>query len=168
MALFPEMYSAMYCIKKLPLAYESTTSRLEEELRLWREQMPPELSDPSHESQETRVSALYLKYWDLEFRLFLHHRTVCSSTDPQVMTSNEARSLEAATNMLLVARQLQYWKSLDVSWVAVTVCLAAMFATLFVQNRRAQQVTPTDMDKLRSGMELWLDILGDVGIALRE
>lgn len=168
MALFPEMYSTIYSIKLPHQAYEGTVRRLEEELRQWRESIPPEISDPSLALQEDRVFALYLKYWDLEFQLLLHHPALCRSTDPQEIARNESKCLEAGAKMLDVVSQLRDWKSLDMPWIAITVYLAAIFTTLFVQNRRAEQITPSDMAKLRADMELWLDILGDIGITLRE
>ncbi|KAF2093612.1 hypothetical protein NA57DRAFT_20991, partial [Rhizodiscina lignyota] len=162
-ALLSQMYSSIYAVRRDPLAHEQTVRRLEELLHQWRNDIPHEISDPSRCKDENRVFALYVQYWDAEFQLLLHHPAICLSTNPEFVTQNSNICLMAATKMLQVVEQLQQFNSLDLPWINVTVYLAAIFTTLFVQSQRQEPITLIEMEKLRRDMAIWLDVMGEIG-----
>lgn len=161
--LFSQMYSTIYAVRQPPQSYEAAVRKLEQGLRQWRAELPPELSDRSRVLPEDRIFACYLDCWDGEMDLLLHHPAVCRSTNPEFVFQNLTVCLEASSRMLRNAYELKKFKCLDVPWINCTVYIAAIFTTLFVQSQRKDELTSTDMIKLRGDMDMWLEIMEEFG-----
>lgn len=162
-AILSQMYSSIYAVRRDPAMHEATVRRLEELLHQWRSEIPPELSDPAHCEAEEKIYALYVSFWDAEFQLLLHHPAICLSSNMEFVTQNSNICLMAATKMLQVVEQLNKYNSLDPPWINLTVYLAAIFTTLFVQSQRQEPLSLIEMEKLRRDMAIWLDIMGELG-----
>jgi hypothetical protein len=52
-------------------------------------------------------------------------------------------------------------KSLDIPWINTVVYIAAMFTSLFISSMRKDQLSPVDMDKLKTDMTTWVNVLGE-------
>jgi hypothetical protein len=158
-----ELYRSVYAVRQSPRGYEDALRRLEAGIRHWKEEIPSELSDPSHAAQEDYIFALYLEFWELEFQLSLYHPAVCRSTDLQFINSNLDKCLAVAQKMLHNCNEMRKIKSLDIPWINTVVYIAAIFTTLFAWNQRSSQMTSADMTKLQSDMSRWIDVMGDCG-----
>jgi hypothetical protein len=74
--------------------------------------------------------------------------------------------VETSRQMLVVVRQLQKFKSLDTTWYNSAVYVMAITTTLFAQWDKRNEISAADLAALREEMDIWLDIMGDVGSLL--
>ena len=166
-AVFLQLYSTIYTVRGLsPSEYERRVRELEKEIACWRENIPVELREKSQTAEEDRISALYTQLWDLEFQLALHHPAVCRSNNVTFIESNLNKCLETTTNTLRIVAELWKYRSLDYTWLNCTTYLAAIFTTLYIHSQRKDQITSSDVTKLQAEMDLWLKIMGDMGVTL--
>src|SRR6195952_1236151 len=163
LALVGQIYSSIYTVRGHPESYEANVIRLEDELRVWRAGIPPELSDPNLAVEETKIFALYLQVWDLECQFILRHPVIYRLHNQQYDIQNLKSSLDISSRYLALVSQLCDQKCLDCPWINVTVFLAVIFTTLFVQDMRKQEITTMELQTLRSDMLEWTKILGEAG-----
>jgi hypothetical protein len=163
LALFGQIYSSIYAVRGHPQSYEANVTRLEDELRAWRASIPAEIADPATAVEEMKIFALYLKVWDLEFQFVLRHPVVYRLHNPQYDALNLQSSLDISSKYLALVNQLCDLKCLDCPWINVTVFLAVIFTTLFVQDQRQHDITPAELKNLRDDMDVWTKIMGQAG-----
>lgn len=157
-------YITIYSIRSAPAAYEVNVRQLEEDLLAFQRQIPPELSGGPQTTEEDRMCALYLQLAIAECELLLHHPSLCRSSSARVMSNNLEVCLAASSKFLNAAVQLKQLKSLDTTWYYATDFLAAIFTTLFAfTTEKKDQVSSSDLARLRVDMNSWLDVLGEVG-----
>ncbi|RDL32971.1 Uncharacterized protein BP5553_08410 [Venustampulla echinocandica] len=166
--LFVEMYSTIYAIRRQPEKYISTVNLLEAKLRAWKDSFPPELvrGESGQDEQEGRVFALYAQAWAYEFRLLLRHPSISMTDDAQFNAESMRICVESSRGLLGVVRQLQKLKSLDTTWGNCAVYVMAITTVLFAQWPKRTQISPADLLALREEMDMWLDIMGDIGALL--
>lgn len=160
-----QVYSSIYSIKSTG-QYEKNVKNLEKELDAFQESIPKELRGGRETTDEDRVSALYLDLSVAECQLLMHHPSLCRSSSPEVMSSNLDTCIQWSGKMRDCAVQLKALKSLDTTWYYSTDFLAAIFTTLFASTERRDQMTSTDLQRLRGEMDEWLDVMGEVGSLL--
>ena len=158
-----ELYRTVYSLRPAPGAYEDSVRRLEDGIKRWKDEIPPELADPARASSENFIYALYLETWEQEYQLLLHHPAVCRSTNPDFINANLDKCLVATQKMLHNCNEMRKIRSLDMPWVTLVVYIAAIFTTLFIYYQRRDQMTSTDMTKLQQDMNTWLEILDEYG-----
>jgi hypothetical protein len=163
--LYIEMYSTIYAVRRLPDNYVSEVNALEAKLRIWKEGIPSELvnGDAGENEQEGRCFALYSQVWALEFRLLLRHPSVSLTNDAAFNAESMRACVESSRQMLGVVRQLQKFKSLDTTWYNTAVYVMAITTTLFAQWDKRNEISAADLAALRQEMDIWLDIMTDVG-----
>lgn len=168
LVLFLRMYSTIYAVRRSPETYIETINELEGRLREWRESLPSELVRGSlgSNAQETRVFALYVESWALEFRMLLRHPAVSLTLDANFNAESMRICLESSRQMLSVVKQLQAFKSLDTTWHHSAVFVMAITTTLFAQWEKRNETSAADLAALRVEMDEWLDIMGDTGALL--
>ena len=158
-----KLYGTLYTVNPSSRDYDETLKRLEDGVRQWKDDLPQELKDPARASQDDYIFALYLEYWDQEYRLLLHHPAVCRSKDPDVINSNLDQCLTASQKMLHACTEMRKFKSLDIPWVNAVAQIAAIFTTLFIYFQRKDQMSSADMTKLKEDMVQWIDLMGEWG-----
>lgn len=166
--LYMEMYSSIYAPRRNPETYVATVNRMESRLRAWKDSLPTELvkGESGENEQEGRVFALYVQVWAFEFRILLRHPSVSVTTDAAFNAESMRICVESSRQMLSVVRQLQKFKSLDTTWYQSAVYVMAITTTLFAQWDKRGEISPADLAALREEMNMWLDIMGDVGALL--
>lgn len=166
--LYMEMYSTIYAVRRLPDNYVSEVNALEAKLSAFKESIPTELvnGDAGDTEQEGSCFALYWQVWALEFRLLLRHPSVSLTNDTAFNAESMRICVESSRQMLRVVRQLQKFKSLDTTWYNSAVYVMAITTTLFAQWDKRSEISTTDLAALREEMDIWLDIMGDVGSLL--
>ena len=160
---FMELFSNIYAVSRRQSSYIESVNRLEGKIQRWRDQWPKVLQDSSSGAQEDRVFALYLQMWYLEFRILLRHPSVSLSPSPDFNKESLNVCVESSRKMLYIVRQLQEYKSLDTTWYTGAVYLMAITTALFAQWEKRNESTAEELAKLKEEMDLWLDIMGDVG-----
>ncbi|KAF2875892.1 hypothetical protein BDV95DRAFT_626283 [Massariosphaeria phaeospora] len=158
-----ELFRTIYAVRSSPDTYEVDLKKLEAGIRQWKEEIPPELQDPARASPDDYIIALYLEYWHQEFQLLLHHPAVCRSTKPEVINSNLDKCLESAQRMLYNCVEMTKRRSLDIPWINTVVYIAAIFTTLFIYDQRKDQMSATDVTKLKNDMDQWSDVMTHCG-----
>lgn len=166
--LFADLYNTIYAVRRTPETYIQTVNSLEARLRVWQENHPPEIvrGESGFNEQEGRVFALYLEIWALEFRLLLRHPSVSMTTDQTFNAESMKICVDSARQMLTVVGQLQKFKSLDTTWYNTSVYVMAITITLFAAWEKRNEITTTELASLRSEMDTWLDIMGEMGALL--
>ncbi|KAI9742897.1 MAG: hypothetical protein M1818_003626 [Claussenomyces sp. TS43310] len=166
--LYMEMYGTVYAVRRRPEMYIEMVNSLEARLQQWIEELPPDLvkGDSGNNREEGRVFALYTQSWALEFRMLLRHPSTSMTLDANFNAENMRVSLESARKMLAVVTQLQKLKSLDTTWYQSAVYVMAITTTLFAQWEKRNEMTAADLADLRSEMDMWLNIMGEIGALL--
>ncbi len=166
--LYMELYSTIYAVRRRPETYVATINSLEAKLRKWREGLPADLvkGEAGQSEQEGRVFALYAQIWALEFRLLLRHPSVSLTQDSAFNAESMRICVESSRQMLGVVRQLQKYNSLDTTWYNSAVYVMAITTTLFSQWDKRGETSAADLAALREEMDMWLDIMGDLGALL--
>ncbi|UQC87578.1 uncharacterized protein CLUP02_13095 [Colletotrichum lupini] len=158
--LFMEMYSNIYSVKRDPKSYVDVVNSLEEQLRLWKENLPEALQiNPGQNEHEGRMYALYIQMYALELRLCLRHPSVAMTTDRKFLLENARICEETAAHMLNAVKSLVKLKSLDTTWYQMAVYGAAIFTTLVAHWERRFEATPNQIATLREEMKDWMEII---------
>jgi hypothetical protein len=161
--LFIEMYDTVYAVRRNPETYVSTVNSLEAKLRAWQDELPAELVNGEAGDNENRVFPLYAQIWAFEFRLLLRHPSMSVTSDANFNKESTRICIETSRQMLGVVRQLQKYKSLDTTWYNAAVYVMAITTSLFTQWTKRGEISAADLTALREDMDIWLDIMGDVG-----
>ena len=163
-SVYLQMYGTLYAIKAPARSYEPTVRKLERELKDVCDQIPSELCDPEQAVNENIVFAHFLKLWENEIDLSVHHPALCRSSSKEFMSNNLDHCLRATSALVHHAYQLLQMRSLDTTWIAVTTFVAAIFTTLFAWRERANRMNNEDLIKLRKDMAQWIEIIGYSGV----
>lgn len=163
LSVMSQVYSTIYSLKGSNEPYSVTVQRLEKEVADVRANMPPELEGGAQTVAEDRVLSLYVGLIENEILLTLHHPSICRTASPQDMQRHLDICLDASNRLLQVAVQMKQLNALDSTWYCTTIHLAAIFTTLFIHTNRQDQMTSADMQRLRSDMDLWLEVMADIG-----
>jgi hypothetical protein len=168
MPLYLEMYCTIYAVRRQPDNYISQVNMLEAKLSAWKESIPEEVikGEAGENEQTRRCFSLYAQVWGLEFRLLLRHPSVSSTSDAVFNAESMRVCVESSRQMLSVVRQLQKLKSIDTTWYNTAVYVMAITTTLFAQWDKRNDISAADLAALREEMDIWLDIMGDVGSLL--
>lgn len=158
-----QVQSTIYSVRAPPHSYELTLQKLEKDLETFRKSIPIELSGGPETAQDDRVCSLYLQFGAEELNLLIHHPAVCRTQSQEVMNKNLDICLEASSELLRIAQGMRALKGLDTTWLNATVWLSAMFVTLFTWHHRKDRITSAQLNELKSDMETWLGIIGDIG-----
>lgn len=163
-----QVYATVYSVRADAEPYEITVRRLEKELEIFSEQLPPELSGGVDTTPEDRVPALYLQTAEEEVRLILHHPSLNRKLTPEAYEKNLDICLESSRKLRLAAAELKLYRALDTTWYYSTDYLAAIFTTLFIWSQRQDRMSAADFQQLQADMDSWLEIMGEVGFLLGE
>ena len=158
-----QVQSTLYSVRAPPASYELTLQKLEKDLETFKKSIPIELQGGPQTAQDDRVCSLYLQFGAEELNLLIHHPAVCRTQSQEVMNKNLDICLQASAELLRIAQGKRALKSLDTTWLNATVWLSAMFVTLFTWHQRKDRITSSDLNDLKSDMETWLGIIGDIG-----
>lgn len=166
--LYMEMHSSIYAVRRNPETYVANVNRMESKLQAWKDSLPADLvkGESGENEQEGRVFSLYIQVWALEFRLLLRHPSVSGTADANFNTESMRICVESSRQLLGVVRQLQKFKSLDTTWYQSAVYVMAITTTLFAQWDKRNGISAADLAALREEMDMWLDIMGEVGALL--
>jgi len=166
LALTNKMYSTIYAVRRSIPNHENDVRAMDRDLDTWRRELPQTLVNPDKAGIKNRVYhvfAFYLKYWEAEFQLLLHHPAMCpSSASAQFKQWNSDNCLNATSKMLEAVRGIKEHKSLDHPWINVTVYISAIFIMLFVHYQRPK-ITSIETEKLSEDVKRWLEIIEEVG-----
>lgn len=169
LALCAELYTTMYSASSsLPQEYDAHVAKFEADLRTWRSRLHPDLVDASRAEGEVQIFALYLELFSLEFQFLLRHPLIFPSNQPEAYKQNLNHTLEITPKTLAVLSRLKDAKCLDVPWYNVTIFLAMIFTTLFAEDQRRDELTADELQRLKSEMDQWVNVLGDIGVMLGE
>lgn len=163
MRVLSSVYSTIYAVKGSSEPYAVSVQRIERDVADFRANLPAELAGGPQTQAEDRVFSLYLQLIEGEILLTLHHPSLCRTTSPQDMQRHLDLCLDASTRLFNIAVQMKELNALDSTWYCTTIHLAALFTMLFVHTTRQDQMTSTDLARLRTDMELWLGVMGEVG-----
>ncbi|OBT65035.1 hypothetical protein VE03_05256 [Pseudogymnoascus sp. 23342-1-I1] len=166
-SLYLGMFSTIYTVQRSPDTYIEAVDTLEAKIKEWRDGLPSELvTSSASNGQESRVFALYAELWGLEFRMLLRHPAVSMTQDAAFNAESMRICVECAGQMLVAAKQLQTFRSLDTTWYNSAVFVMAITTTLFAQWEKRNETTASDLAALRVEMDAWLNIMGDIGALL--
>lgn len=158
-----EMHSTVYAVKQSPQMYEQSVRKIEQDIKRWHDQTPPELTSDTSPDQERAVFVAYLQCWEQEIQLLLHHPSICRSTSPEFMARNMDYCLAAGKKLVSAVQTLRKLKALELTWINITTYLASIFTTLYIHSQRKDQLSSADLASLRNDMDSWLETMKEVG-----
>lgn len=158
-----QVQSTIYSVRAPPHSYELTLQKLEKDLETFKKSIPIELQGGPQTAQDDRVCSLYLQFGAEELNLLIHHPAVCRTQNQEAINKNLDICLHTSSELLRIAQNMRALKSLDTTWLNATVWLSAMFVTLFTWHQRKDRITSAQLNDLKSDMETWLGIIGDIG-----
>jgi hypothetical protein len=162
--LFIEMYTTVYSIRRNPDTYVSDVHRIEARIRAFEDTLPPELKGETDGNEnERQVHPIYVKLWVLELRLLLRHPSMSVTADANFNKESTRICTETSRQMLGIVHKLQKYKSLDTTWYNAAVYVMALTTTLFTQWNKRGEMSIADLAALRDDMDIWLDIMEEVG-----
>lgn len=159
-SLQAQLYSNAFAVRRNPQSYEADLAQLALEHKAWQAAVPSQLNINTC-TDSTKMFALYVAIWDLEFQFFLHHPAIYSES-----VRNDAhlqKSLDICNKFLPIAEQLSNMRCMDSQWVFVCVLLAVILTTLFIHDVRSAGMTLASFQQLRRDMDSWQNILRSVG-----
>jgi Fungal specific transcription factor domain len=160
--LFQELFSTLYAVAPLERdSYTATVSRLDANIQKWRNEWDPLILTAT--TQEHRVFLTYMETWYHEYRILLRHPSLSQSTSQHFNRESLDICMDSSRKMLQAVRQLQKDKSLDTTWYAGAVLLMAITTNLFGHWERRAEITIEQLATLRLDMDMWLNIMGEVG-----
>ena len=164
-----DTYNLIYTIRPLP-DYEGTIERQENRAQKWLDELPPvlKLGTPENDNPQNAVYALWMLFWEAEYQLVLHHPSLCRSSSPDFTAGNLQKCIQAAFKIISITGQLRARKMLDTTWINATTFIAAIFTLLYAYHIRKDSISSADVSRLRSDLDICLDIMGDVGQLLGE
>ena len=158
-----DLYNNVYAVKRSPKTYVDTVLRLENRLRDWQEQWPPELKhELSSNNEVTRVHHHYLASFALHIRLLLRHPSLSLATSSDFNSENLTVCMDVSRRMLYHVKQLQKYKSLDGTWQTGALYVLAIATSLFGHWERRDQINTEKLASLKDDMESWLGVIGDM------
>jgi hypothetical protein len=164
LALSGELYGTFYSAAgSRPEDYDTLVARFEADMRSLRSSIHPELQDASESAGEVHIYALYIDLFAMEFEFLLRHPLITPPNDPERFKEQLICTRELVPKPLAVLSTLKGALCLDVPWYTVTTFLAMIFTTLFAEDQRQEDITDTELNKLKVEMEMWLDILKAIG-----
>lgn len=162
--IFMDLYNNIYSVKRSPKIYMETIRRLDNRIRQWSDQWPTELlPESAANDEEGRVHAQYLSVWLYEFRLLLRHPSLSLTSSVEFNHENLTICMESSQKMLHHVKQIQRYRSLDTNWQNGALYVLAISTTLFGHWERKEKLTSATYAALRTDMDSWLSIMGDLG-----
>ncbi|TKX23265.1 transcriptional activator-like protein 7 [Elsinoe australis] len=158
-----QMYSSLYTIRPVRHSYEDVQKKLSKEIDVWFQSMPPELTGTEHTSLEDRGYKIYMDFGHQNLRLLLYHPSLLPKPDAELMSRNLDVCLDASSKLLVIAQEMRQYQILDTTWFNSSFFMAAMFTTLFAYSERKDRISSAEFKQLKSEMDQWIDIMGDIG-----
>jgi hypothetical protein len=162
--IYLELYNIMYATKRSSKEYMQYVGIAERRIRAWEDQWPAHFKEPPETADPlTRIFISYLHFWAAEFRLLLHHPSLSLTKSFQFNDNNLRSCMSAARAMLNVIKQVQELKSLDTTWYNCAVYMLAIQTTFYGYDQLKDELTDEKLAELKSDMNAWLSIMGDIG-----
>ncbi|KAI5459104.1 hypothetical protein BGZ63DRAFT_390286 [Mariannaea sp. PMI_226] len=162
-----EMWANVYCVRRDAANYTNIVKVLEARIKTWADELPDRLKlghpEQLAQSESTKMEALFLRSFLLEFRLLLRHPSVAMTNNEDMKAENSRICEEVAKEILHTTLDIQSLRCLDTTWYQTSFYAASMFTTLVAHWERRMEMTPDDFDKLRKDMESWVSILEETG-----
>lgn len=165
--IFSELYSTLYALRKSPQDPKQFVEKAEKRLQDWWDTRHPDLKEESS-NPLMQVLSQYLRSWCMEYRLILYHPSLSFSKSHSFNESNLKKCMEAAKGLLSVVTVLKDFKTMDTTWYNCAVYILAIQTTLYGHYQFRDDLTGERMSQIRSDMDDWLSIMGDVGCLLGE
>ncbi|KAH7156760.1 hypothetical protein EDB81DRAFT_685443 [Dactylonectria macrodidyma] len=161
------MFSNIYSVRRDTKNYVNIVNALEAQIKNWDDELPGRLKlGHAEQDEHSRMSALYMRSFLLEFRLLLRHPSVGMTTNKKMMAQNTGICEDVAREMLQVQLEIQRLKCLDTTWYQLSLYAASIFSMLVAHWERRFETTPEAIVVLKSEMRSWLGILEETGCLL--
>ena len=158
--IFMDMYRTLYAAKRSAKDYTQFVISAEKRIKTWQEGWPTKIHS---DSQLNLMFTEYLHLFLHEFRLVLHHPSLSLTKSIQFNDNNLRTCMSICRDMLKQVKELQQMKSLDTTWQSCAVYILAIQTALYGHGQLKNELTTEKLQSLKSDMEQWLSIMGDIG-----
>ena len=164
---YMDLFNSVHTSKRSPQDYIPGVRRMESQMRVWSSQWPLELRNNTKSvSPLYRVFNTYLNLWIQEHRLLLRHPSLSLTSSAEFNNENLESCMDASRKILSYVKSLQEIKSLDTTWYSCASFILAIQTTLYGHGQLKRELTQPNLTALRSDMEAWLGVMGDIGVML--
>ena len=162
--IFLELYNEMHSLNRSASNYIEFINHAEKRIKKWSEQISPELKEDSKpEDPRKGIFVRFLNLWGLEFRLVLLHPSLSLTMSAKFNERSLKTCMQICRDMMEIVQHLQMMRCLDTTWYNCAVYILAIQTTLYGYSQLPDLLTEDELKKLRSDMEIWLSIMGDIG-----
>ncbi|KAL8691819.1 MAG: hypothetical protein Q9218_003037 [Villophora microphyllina] len=159
-----DLYNNIYAVKRSPQRYIDTVLRLEDRIQGYVDSWDlDQMRAWDTANDVSKVYALYVRMWPLEFRLLLRHPSLSLTSSSEFNDESLTICMDLSKQILSTIKQLQAWKSLDSNWQTGALFVLAISTTLFGHWERRDELTLAGFETLKEDMRAWLSIMGDLG-----
>ncbi|KAL8638690.1 MAG: hypothetical protein Q9228_004181 [Teloschistes exilis] len=159
-----DLYNNIYAVKRSPQSYIDTVLRLEDRIQGYIDSWDPDqMREWDTANDVSKVYAMYVRMWPLEFRLLLRHPSLSLTSSSDFNDESLSICMDVSKQILATIKQLQAWKSLDSNWQTGALFVLAISTTLFGHWERRDEITLDGFEVLKEDMKAWLSILCDLG-----
>lgn len=113
--LFTELFDYILSTRRPGEQYLRIVDILQSKIDKWRQEWTIVTANDVKNGYYDVVTCL-IHSWHAEFRLYLYHPSVCTSTLPHVQAKTQRACLQAARDLLATAQKLIHFKSADFTW----------------------------------------------------
>ena len=162
--IFLELYNEMHSLNRSPSNYIEFTNHAEKRIKKWSEQICPDLKEKSKtEDPKREIFIRFLDLWALEFRLVLLHPSLSLTMSAKFNERSLKTCMQICREMMGIVQYLQRVRCMDTTWYNCALYLLAIQTTMYGYNQLPDLLTEDGLKDLRSDMEIWLSIMGDIG-----
>lgn len=113
--LFTELFDYVLSTRRPGEEYLKIVDILQSKIDKWRQEWTVVTANDVKNGYYDVVTCL-IHSWHAEFRLYLYHPSVCTSTLPHAQVKTQRACLQAARDLLATAQKLIHIKSADFTW----------------------------------------------------
>ena len=159
-----DLYNNIYAVRRSPRTYIETVVRLERRIQGFIDSWDgDQMREWDTSTDNSKVYAMYLRMWPLEFRLLLRHPSLSLTSSSEFNNESLTICMDISKRILGIVKELQAWKSLDSNWQTGAVFVLAISTTLFGHWERKDELNLAGFEILKEDMRSWLSIMGDMG-----
>ena len=164
--LLTELHNNIISVRRPEHEYLKVVDALNMKILAWKQDWDDSVRDS--EDLSTEYSTLLMEQWTMEYQLNLHHPSVCTSTNPDVMEKNLDVCHKAAKKLLSAFHTLSSkYKAVDFTWHSTVAYATGFGVTLFTYRRRKSPVSREQYNSMCNELKGWMTLMAYADLVLR-
>ncbi len=164
--LLTELHNNIISVRRPEHEYLQVVDALNTKILAWKQDWDDSVKNS--EDLSTQYSTHLMEQWTAEYQLNLHHPSVCTSTNPDVMEKNLDVCHKAAKKLLSAFHTLSSkYKAVDFTWHSTVAYATGFGVTLFIYKRRKSPVSREQYNSMCNELKGWMTLMAYADLVLR-